>query len=219
MKNDNNQYYRILRFTSYILNNTPYLCNMIAIENTLVSDLLLEKKFVCDLHACKGACCVEGESGAPLEKEEIEILQGILEKVKPFMNAEGIAEVEKEGVFVIDSDGDIVTPLVEGDKHCAFAVFEKGIAACAIEKAYLAGKIKFKKPVSCHLYPVRITKYKEFEAVNFHSWNVCKPARTCGNKLNVPVFKFLKEPLIRKYGKNWYEELEEAYKINEAIKK
>lgn len=181
---------------------------MIAIDKTLVSDDLLERKFVCDLAACKGECCVAGDSGAPLEPEEEAILTSILPEVIPYMNKEGIKEIKKSGVALIDSDGDLVTPLVDGVKHCAFVIFEDSIAKCAIEKAYYEGKIKFKKPVSCHLYPVRITKYKEFDAVNYQEWDVCKPACSCGEKLDVPVYKFLKEPLVRKYGKAWYKQLE-----------
>ena len=181
---------------------------MIEIENTLISDDLLERRFVCDLNACKGECCVAGDSGAPLEKEEEEIIREILPLVKPYMNAEGIAEVEKSGVAVIDSDGDLVTPLVDGVKHCAFVIFENSIAKCAIEKAFYDGKVGFKKPISCHLYPVRISKYKNFDAVNYQEWEVCKPACSCGAKLDVPLYKFLKEPLIRKYGKDWYKQLE-----------
>ncbi len=181
---------------------------MIAIDNTLVSDDLLDRKFVCDLHACKGECCVAGDSGAPLEKEEEEILRSILPVIKPYMNAEGIEEIEKMGVAVIDSDGDLVTPLVDGVKHCAFVIFENSIAKCAIEKAFYDGIVNFKKPISCHLYPVRITKFKEFDAVNYQEWEVCKPACKCGEQLDVPVYKFLKEPLIRKYGKAWYQQLE-----------
>lgn len=185
---------------------------MIEIDNTLISDDLLERKFVCDLNACKGECCVAGDSGAPLEEDEVEIIKSILPKVKPYMNAEGIAEIEKSGVALIDSDGDLVTPLVDGVKHCAFVIFEKGIAKCSIEKAFYDGKVKFKKPISCHLYPVRITKYKQFDAVNYQEWDVCKPACQCGEKLDVPVYKFLKEPLVRKYGKAWYKKLELAAK-------
>jgi len=180
---------------------------LFAIANTLVSEDLLERRFVCDLNACKGACCVEGDAGAPLETEEISILEDIIDEIKPFMADDGSRVVEKEGVFVVDTDGNYVTPLVE-NKHCAFVVFDNGIAKCAIENAFNAGKTKFKKPVSCHLYPVRITEYDEYDAVNFHEWNICKPACTCGAKLNVPVFRFLKEPLIRKYGEDWYAELE-----------
>jgi Protein of unknown function (DUF3109) len=192
---------------------------MIAIDNTLVSDDLLDRKFVCDLNACKGECCVAGDSGAPLEKEEEEILNTILPLVKPYMNEEGIAEIEKSGVAVIDSDGDLVTPLVDGVKHCAFVIFENSIAKCAIEKAYYDGKITFKKPISCHLYPVRINKYKDFDAVNYQEWEVCKPACVCGDKLDVPVYKFLKEPLIRKYGATWYQQLELVAKEKSVLSK
>lgn len=196
---------------------------MIAIDNTIVSEHLLEKKFVCDLNACKGECCVAGDSGAPLELEEISIMEDLLDKVKPYLPKDGLKAIEKQGVFVIDEDGDYTTPLVKG-KHCAFTYFENdgstslttGIAKCAIEKAYYAGDITWKKPVSCHLYPVRITKYKDYDAVNFHSWEVCKPACECGAKLDVPVYKFLREPLIRKYGEDWYKQLEFADKIKKA---
>jgi hypothetical protein len=184
---------------------------MIAIDNTLISEEILEKKFVCDLHACKGECCVAGVSGAPLEESELAVMEKIYEKVKPYMNEEGIAEVEKQGVFVVDVDGDYVTPLVGGDKHCAFVYFdEHKIAKCAIEKAYYNKDIKFKKPISCHLYPIRIDETPFYTNLNFHHWDVCKPACTCGTKLDVPTYKFLKEPLIRKFGKRWYNKLEKA---------
>lgn len=186
---------------------------MIAIDNTLISEDILEKKFVCDLNACKGECCIAGDSGAPLEEEELSILEDIYDKVIPFMNVEGIKEIEEQGLYLIDSDGDYVTPLVDKNKHCAFSVFENGIAKCAIENAYKAGAVDFKKPISCHLYPIRVTKYKEFDAVNYHKWDVCKPACSCGKKLDVPVYKFLKEPLIRKYGQEWYEQLELASEL------
>ena len=180
---------------------------MIAIANTLVSEDLLDKKFVCDLSACRGACCIEGDAGAPLNSEEVSILEDNLEEIKPFMAEDGIKAVEHSGVFEVDIDGDYVTPLVN-NKHCAFVVFENDIAKCAIENAHKAGKTNFIKPISCHLYPVRVTEYKEYDAVNYHEWSICKPACACGEKLKVPVFKFLKEPLIRKYGKDWFEELE-----------
>ncbi len=179
---------------------------MIAIDNTLVSEELLEKKFVCDLNACKGECCVAGDSGAPLEDRETTILDDIYEDVKPYMQADGIEAVEKHGKYLIDFEGDIVTPLVD-DKHCAYVYFENEIAKCAIEKAYYEGKVDFKKPISCHLYPVRINKYKDFEAVNYDKWNICSPACDCGIKLGVKVYQFLKEPLIRKYGEKWFEQL------------
>lgn len=185
---------------------------MIAIENTIVSEHLLEKKFVCDLNACKGECCVAGDSGAPLEEEELKILDKIYEKVKPYIPTDGIKAIEKQGTYVLDDENEYTTTLVKG-KHCAYVYFENKIAKCAIEKAFNEGKINFKKPISCHLYPVRITKYKDYDAVNYHKWEICKPACECGSKLNVPVFAFLKEPLIRKYGENWYKQLELANKI------
>lgn len=185
---------------------------MIAIDNTIVSEYLIEKKFVCDIAVCKGECCVAGDSGAPLDEEEIAVLENILDEVKPYIPPDGIEAIKQQGVFVLDEDGDYTTPLVEG-KHCAFVYFDNNVAKCAIEKAFYEGKINWKKPISCHLYPVRITKYKNYDAVNYHQWDVCKPARQCGSKLNVPLFRFLKEPLVRKYGENWYKKLELAYQI------
>jgi hypothetical protein len=187
---------------------------MIAIDKTLISEDLLEKKFVCDLNACKGACCVAGDSGAPLEKDELPILDSILEKVKPYMVKKGIKAVEKYGSYVIDSDGDYTTTLVSSGAECAFVFFDENkIAKCAIEQAYYDGKIDWKKPISCHLYPVRITAHKEYDAVNYDKWSICKPACECGAKLDVPVYKFLKEPLIRKYGKDWFKQLEQSAKL------
>jgi len=187
---------------------------MIAIDKTLISEDVLEKKFVCDLNACKGECCVAGASGAPLDKEELPILDSILEEVKPYMNKKGLMAIEKSGAYVIDSDGDYTTTLVSSEAECAFVYFDENkIAKCAIEKAYLEGKINWKKPISCHLYPIRISKHKHYDAVNYSKWNICKPACECGKKLDVPVYKFLKEPLIRKYGKNWYKELEKSAQI------
>lgn len=193
---------------------------MIAIDKTLVSDNLLEKRFVCDLAACKGACCVEGDSGAPLEDEETKLIEAAYPIVKPYMTKEGIKAVEKQGTWIVDSDGDKVTPLVGGNKECAFTGFsENGTAYCTIERAWKDGKLKFRKPVSCHLYPVRISKYKTFDAVNYETWDICKPACACGDKLDVPVYKFVKDALVVKYGKAWYAQLEEAAKVWEKEKK
>ncbi|MFO0356142.1 MAG: DUF3109 family protein [Sphingobacteriaceae bacterium] len=184
---------------------------MIAIDNTLISEDVLEKKFVCDLNACKGACCVAGDSGAPLDKDELKTLDGVLEKVKPYMTKKGLKAVEKNGCYVIDGDGDYTTTLVSEGAECAFVFFDDNkIAKCAIEQAYLDKKIDWQKPISCHLYPIRIKRTKTYEAVNYDKWNVCKPACECGEKLDVPVYKFLKTPLIRKYGKDWYKQLEKT---------
>ncbi|MBK5285224.1 MAG: DUF3109 family protein [Bacteroidia bacterium] len=182
---------------------------MIAIGNTLVSEDLLEKKFVCDLNACKGACCVKGDFGAPLEKDELPVLNDIFDKVKPFLSERGIKAIEKQGKYVRFEKDEWVTPLVEG-KECAYTVFENGIAKCGIEKANQAGIIDFRKPVSCHLYPVRITRKKGFDAVNYDKWSVCNAACKLGEELKVPVYKFLETSLVRKYGQEWYDQLCEA---------
>lgn len=185
---------------------------MIIIENTSVSDDLYLVSFCCNLDRCHGACCVAGDAGAPLEEEEISIIEDELDQIKPYMTHQGIATVEKTGVFDYDIHGKYVTPLVN-DGECAFSSFENGIASCTIEKAYFEGKIKFRKPVSCHLYPVRITKYETFDAVNYEKWHICKPALKMGNKKGIPLYKFLKEALTRKYGVDWYKELDKEISI------
>ena len=184
---------------------------ILEIDNTLVSTAILKEHFVCDLAACKGACCVEGDSGAPLEEEELAKLDEIWEDVKPYLRPEGIKAIEEQGRYIKDDlDGEWVTPLVDY-KECAYTVFDAdGTAKCGIEQAYRDGKIDWYKPISCHLYPIRITKYQKFEAVNYHEWESCKPACECGKKLTTKVFRFLKEPLVRKYGKDWYSALEAA---------
>ncbi|MEM6524930.1 MAG: DUF3109 family protein [Bacteroidota bacterium] len=180
---------------------------MIELEKTILSDDIKEQFFVCNLEKCKGACCVEGDLGAPLEQDELPILKEIYDTVKPYLSKEGINAIEEQGTYVLDEDGDYSTPTVDG-KECAYAVYDdRGILKCGIEQAHLEGKIDFKKPISCHLYPIRTTKYSEFEALNYDRWDICSPACDLGSQLNVPVYKFLKEPLIRKYGKDWYDEL------------
>ena len=179
---------------------------MIQVQDKIISLDIFEKHFVCDLNACKGACCVEGDSGAPLVEEEEKILNEIYEKVKPYMKKEGINEIENQGVAVYDSEGDLTTTLVNG-KECAFVVEENGINLCSIEKAFQEGKTDFKKPISCHLFPIRIKEYRDFDAINYEKIKICKPACECGSKLEIQVHAFLKEPLIRKYGETWYEEL------------
>ena len=181
---------------------------MLQIDNTIISDDVIEKKFACDLKTCKGICCVEGDSGAPLELDERKLLDKEYPIIKNFLRPEGIKALEENGLYYIDDDHDYVTTLIEG-KECAFTVFDdEGIAACGIEKAYEAGEIEFRKPLSCWLYPVRTKELSDLEAVNYDVWDICKSAVLFGEKHNILAYKFLKEPLIKKFGKDWYEQLE-----------
>lgn len=183
---------------------------MIQIKDTLVSFDVFKEKFLCNLDACKGECCIEGDAGAPLEEEEVEQLEIVLPVIWNDLSPEAQAVINKQGVCYKDNDGDIVTSIVNG-KDCVFTCYdERGYCYCAIEKAYRAGKVNFYKPVSCHLYPIRVDNYAGFKAVNYHRWSVCKAAVLLGEKQNLPVYKFLKEPLIRKFGNEWYDELEIA---------
>jgi len=178
------------------------------IDNKIISTEIFNKKFVCDLNACKGACCVEGDGGAPLETSEIENISKDYDKIKKYMRPEGIDEIEKNGIHYTDKDGDPVTTLVN-NKECAFVFFdESNKAKCSIEHAYNQKEIDFNKPLSCHLYPIRTKKIGELTALNYEHWDICEPACVCGEKLNVPVYKFLKNPLIRAFGEEFYTELE-----------
>jgi hypothetical protein len=183
---------------------------MIQIGEKIISRELFENHFICHLEKCEGNCCVFGDSGAPLEKHEAESLGIEQDKIRPFMRAEGLRAVGEQGAWVIDGDGDQVTPLV-GREECAYAVFEGKIARCAIEEAYEKGAIPFRKPASCHLYPIRVAKLKQGIALNYHQWSICEPARLLGKQKGVPVFRFLKDPLIRVYGEEFYKELEIVY--------
>ena len=183
---------------------------MFQIGKTIVSEDIIKKDFVCNLNACKGACCIEGEAGAPVTEEEVEILEEIYPKVKPFLRPEGIEAIEKQGTHIKTDLEELETPLVDG-KECAYVTFtDKGVASCGIEDAFNAGEIDFKKPISCHLYPVRVQDYSEFAAVNYHRWPICDDACALGKELQVPVYKFVKTALIRKFGENWYAELEKV---------
>lgn len=183
---------------------------MFQLGKAIVSEDLLEKEFVCNLGACKGACCIEGEAGAPVTKEEVATLKEIYPKVKPFLRKEGIKAIEAQGTHIVSPLNELETPLVNG-KECAYVTFnEKGVAGCGIEDAFNAGATDFRKPISCHLYPVRVQDYSEFAAVNYHRWPICNDACTLGAELKVPVYKFVKEALIRKFGDAWYTQLEKV---------
>lgn len=183
---------------------------MFQLGKTIVSEDIIKKDFVCNLSACKGACCVEGEAGAPVEKEEIDLLKGHYAKVKPFLRKEGIEAIEKQGTHIENDFGEFETPLVNG-KECAYVNFDdRGTALCGIEAAYRANEIDWKKPISCELYPVRIQKYSQFAAVNYHRWPICDAACALGSELQTPIYKFVKEALIKKFGEDWYMELEKV---------
>ena len=185
---------------------------MIIIGTTLVSEDIFEEQFVCDLSACKGACCVEGSSGAPLTLEEVDELEKYWPLVKPYLPQEHVSVVEEKGFVVVDDDQELTTPLYGDHGACAFVFYDQnGIAKCGYEKAFLDGKTQWKNPISCHLYPIRTNELKEYTGVNFHRWGICEPACECGSKLKVPVFRFLKEPLIRKFGQEWFDEAELVY--------
>ncbi|MBR9915999.1 MAG: DUF3109 family protein [Algicola sp.] len=183
---------------------------MFQLGKTIVSEDIIEKDFVCNLSACKGACCIDGDAGAPLDPEEVSILKEIYPKVKPFLRQEGLDAIEAQGTHITTEFGDFETPLING-ADCAYVIFDdKKTALCGIEEAYNQGAISWKKPVSCHLYPIRIKSYTEFSAVNYDRWDICSDACTLGKELQVPVYKFVKEALIRKFGEDWYAELEKV---------
>lgn len=184
---------------------------MIAIDNILVSDQVVSEQFVCDLHKCKGACCVDGDAGAPLDKKELKNIDEVFDAVLPYLNEESRSEIARQGKYVYDREFGWVTPTINS-KVCVYGIKDKdGIVKCGIEQAYLDGKVKWKKPISCHLFPVITkkssngkTEYVNYEPREDH----CKAACSLGKKLKVPVYEFLKEPLIRKFGQPFYEALE-----------
>jgi hypothetical protein len=183
---------------------------MIEVGRTIISRDVFEEHFVCDLIKCKGACCVEGDSGAPLTTEEANVIRKDYDHFKDFLPLKHQKEIEKQGFSIIDNDGDLVTPLVN-NRQCAYSFSdERGILKCSIEKAFFEGKTTFRKPLSCHLFPIRITEYKHMDAVNYQELKICKPGKICGTSSKTPLYKFLCEPLIRKYGTEWYTEVEIA---------
>lgn len=183
---------------------------MIEIEDKIVSTELLTEPFCCDPARCKGMCCVEGDAGAPLEIEEAEQLEQEFEAYKPFMKPEGIEAVHKQGFIVVDSDGDYTTPLI-GRAECAFSFEENGITLCAIERAYQLGKTDFIKPISCHLYPIRLTRFSNGSiGLNYHRWSICSSACQNGKRLGIPVYRSLRSAIVRRFGEEFFHALEEA---------
>jgi hypothetical protein len=181
---------------------------LVQIEDKIISSEVFERKFVCDLSACKGACCIEGDAGAPLKKEEEMLLKKHLKDIIPFMKAESANALKTQGIAYNDIENDSVTSLVNG-KECIFVHYDANqIAKCSIETAHLAGKIPNLKPISCHLYPIRIKQINEYTAINFDEWKICAPACVCGERLAIPVYRFLKVPLIRAFGEDFYKEME-----------
>lgn len=196
------------KITFWLFTLIFYFCCMIIINNTIVSEDFIQARFICDLPRCKGDCCVSGDAGAPLEDSEIGLLEDDLEQIKPFMTEAGWRVIEENGVYDYDDLGNLVTPLVN-DRECAFAGFhENGVSFCSIEKAWLEGKTEFRKPVSCHLYPVRLQNKDGFMHINYHQWSICVPAKRKGEKAGLPLYKFLKEALVRRFGEDWYFQLE-----------
>ncbi len=182
---------------------------MLQIQDTLVSLDLAERYFCCDLEACKGACCIEGDAGAPLTPEEAEQLEALVDTVSPYLPEESRRRIAEAGVSYVDEEGDLVTQLV-GGRNCVFATRGddgEGICYCAVDRAHREGLCRFRKPSSCHLYPLRLTEYPTFTAVNYHRWEICRPAEALGRRLGIRLYKFLAEPLTERFGKEWYDEL------------
>ncbi len=184
---------------------------MIAIDNVLISDDVVEAQFVCDLHKCKGGCCEDGDAGAPLEKEELERLNENFEAVKPYLTPEGLAAIQQQGKYVYDREFGWVTPTVDGG-ICAYGFRDKhGIIKCGLEAAYNEGKTDWKKPISCHLYPIKINQSGQYTMVNYEPREtMCKPGCALGKKLKMPVYQFLKEAIIRKFGAEFFNALHQV---------
>lgn len=183
---------------------------MLQIQDTLVSLDVVERFFLCDLAKCKGECCIEGDAGAPISTDEQQILEEVLPIVWDDLLPAARERIAEKGVAYIDEEGDLVTQIVNG-RNCVFTTYgPDGLCLCALEKAYREGKISFCKPISCHLYPIRLTQYPTFTAVNYHRWKICKCAEVLGRAEGVRVYQALREPLIARFGKEWYDELEAA---------
>ena len=192
---------------------------MIQIQQTLLSDDIFDEQFICDLCNCKGQCCVDGESGAPITQEEYVQIQRILPLIQDMLSPEAQSLINKQGIAYTDEDGELVTSIINGEE-CVFTWFdEEGVCKCAIDTAFREGLTDVQKPISCHLYPIRLTDYTDFTAVNYHRWSICKPAIKLGRKEGLPIYRFLREPLIRRFGKDWYKEVCEVAKLMQTQKK
>jgi hypothetical protein len=186
---------------------------MILVGDKLLSEDIFDKQFACDLNACKGACCVEGDGGAPISEKECAILDEIFDDVKPYLSDEGLAVIEKTGLFTVGDDGGIETPLIDG-QACAYSIkAPNGTLLCGIEKAHRDGKTSWKKPISCHLYPIITKELADFTALNYHQWNICEGARVCGAAVEISVLEFCKEALVKRFGLEWYEEATKTYEV------
>lgn len=185
---------------------------MIIVQDKLVSDDVAREHFLCNLNACKGACCWEGDAGAPLDADELPILEAIFSKIRPFLSPAGIAEIERQGTWVTHEDGSFGTPLIDNGPCAYMTTNALGIAHCGIEAAHKAGAVDWKKPISCHLYPIRVAKNEElgFEALNYDRWDICSAACELGRTEKLPVYQFLREAIVRKYGQDFYDELDGA---------
>ncbi len=186
---------------------------MVEIDGTIVSEEILTCHFACDIAQCKGICCVEGNAGAPLEIEEVELLERYYDLYKEFIDPKGVEAIEQQGFMVVDSDGDYTTPLVD-DAECAFAYKENGVTLCGVEKGWLEGRFDFRKPISCHLYPIREVKFRSGGVgLNYHRWSVCHSACANGDKRGVKIYQSLREAIIRRFGEEFYEALDHAAKM------
>ena len=186
---------------------------MIVVGNKLLSEDIFDVQFSCDISACQGACCVEGSGGAPLTEEECAILDDIFEDVKPFLRKEGLDVLQEEGLFVMGSDGTLETPLIDGRACVYTTISPKGNLQCGIEQAYNEGKISWKKPISCHLYPIRVKELIDFTALNYHKWEICNSALSCGIARKTTILEFCKDALVRQFGMNWYAEALATMKV------
>jgi hypothetical protein len=182
---------------------------MLQIDKTIISLALIEKKFLCDLKACKGSCCHYGDTGAPLTDEEAATLERIWPELLPFLRPEGIRAIKAQGTSMRDIEGELVTPLINNEE-CAYTVMEDDIFKCGIETAFTAGAVGFRKPLSCHLFPVRVKQYSDFKGVNYEEWPICRPGVAAGIKQNSPLWSYLREPLVRAFGEEWYDKLQWA---------